>query len=340
MDGMAAFLWPVLVAIALSVAATLAVALVLVASQKARYQAPEPGQGLRFPAPDGALEDLPALGCSTPSGDCPVPFRRYPARRSARPLLILIHGSAWHSMQFHRLARAIAAKDAAEVVVPDMRGHGPCARRRGDVDYIGQMEADIAALIDRVGQGRQVILGGHSSGGGFVIRFAGGRFGGKADGFVLLAPFVHHRAPTTRANSGGWARPAIRRLIGLSILNRFGISALNRLRVISFAMPQRVLDGPLGDTATLFYSYRLNVGFAPRARYGADLKALTAPFVLLAGDRDEAFVAEAYAPLLRRHTATGAYHVLPGVGHLDIVDARATRSVLVDWLRSEWPSDR
>lgn len=177
-----------------SVLATVAVAMALVASQSARYRAPDPGAGLRFPASAADYGDPLALTLSTPSGDSPIPFRCYPARSPGRPLLILIHGSGWHSMQFHRLGRAIAGKDVAEVMVPDMRGHGPSAERRSDVDFIGQMEADAAGLIDAVGRGRRVILGRHSSGRGFVIRFAGGKFGHKADAFVLLAPFLHHSA--------------------------------------------------------------------------------------------------------------------------------------------------
>ncbi len=317
-----------------SALATVAVALALVISQSAKYVPSAPGEGLRFDTLAQFPDDLPALGRRGVAGDSPIAFRRYPARSPARPLVILVHGSGWHSMQFHRLASALAAQDVAEVITPDMRGHGPSPERRGDVDHIGQMESDIAALIDVAGQGREVILGGHSSGGGFVIRFAGGKFGHKADGFVLLAPYVHHRAPTTRPKSGGWARPAIRRLVGLSILNAFGITALNGLPVISFAMPRSVLDGPLGDTATLTYSYRLNAGFAPRARYRSDLARLTRPFVLLAGESDEAFVAPAYESLFRAHTGSGGYRLVPGAGHLGIVDSPATLALLAHWLRT------
>ena len=51
------------------------------------------------------------------------------------PLLILVHGSGWHGLQFDRLAQALC--DTAYVVVPDLRGHGVEPERRGDVDHIG-----------------------------------------------------------------------------------------------------------------------------------------------------------------------------------------------------------
>ena len=45
--------------------------------------------------------------------------------------------------------------------------------RRGDVDYIGQMEDDLAALDRRARRARikKSSLLGHSSGGGLVVRF-------------------------------------------------------------------------------------------------------------------------------------------------------------------------
>jgi len=62
-------------------------------------------------------------------------------------------------------------------VLPNMRGHYQSGRHRVDVDYIGQMEDDMADLIRHLREQRlngPITLGGHSSGGGFAIRFAGG----------------------------------------------------------------------------------------------------------------------------------------------------------------------
>lgn len=56
------------------------------------------------------------------------------------------------------------------------------------------------------------------------------------------------------------------------------------------------------------------------------------PLLLLAGNADEAFVASEYEPLFRSHTKSGTYHVLPGVGRLDIVDSCAAKTVLLRWL--------
>ena len=259
-----------------------------------------------------------------------LPLRVYESGLQDAPLLILVHGSGWHGAQFDGLARQLSA--VADVLVPDLRGHGVAPQRRGDVDYIGQLEDDLADLIQaRMKPGQKVILGGHSSGGGLVVRFAGGENRDLIDGAVLLAPFLKYDAPTTRPDTGGWAYPLTRRLIGLSMMNAAGIAQMNYLPVIQFNFPFEVLDGPLGATATTVYSYRMNTSYVPRFDYLKDVAALP-PFLLLVGAEDEAFVAAQYEPVMRAVTDKGRYRVLPGVGHLDLVDVPETARAIAGFL--------
>lgn len=262
-------------------------------------------------------------------------YRTYGDPATARYTLLLVHGSGWHGMQFHPLAQALSASGDTFVVVPDLRGHGEHADPRGDIAYVAQLEDDLADLIAHISRevtDRPVILAGHSSGGGLAIRFAGGAYGAQVDGFILLAPFLRHDAPTTRPNSGQWAWPAIPRIVGLSMLGNIGITALDHLPVIAFAMPQAVIDGPLGNTVTTLYSHRLNTGFAPRSDYGRDLAAIDRPLLVIAGAEDEAFDANLYEPVIAAFTDAGTYAVLPGVGHIDLLGAPRTASLITDWL--------
>jgi alpha-beta hydrolase superfamily lysophospholipase len=246
------------------------------------------------------------------------------------PLVVMVHGSGWHGRQFEGLAAGLA--DMADVLAPDLRGHGVAPVRRGDVDYIGQFEDDLADLIAARAEPRQkVVLLGHSSGGGLVVRFAGGVHRGMIDEAVLLAPFLHHSAPTTRQDSGGWATVNLRRMIGLSVLNTLRITALNDRAVIRFAMPEAVLKGPLGHTAISEYTYRLNASFAPRADWQADVARLP-PYLLVAGTQDEAFHADRFEATIAPLNPAGRFVVLPGVGHLDVVDAAPTLTALRDFV--------
>ena len=277
---------------------------------------------------------IPALQPYTARDGATLYYRTYESKTDTDRVLILLHGSGWHSMQFHQLAVFVSDNGSAHVVTPDLRGHGFQPGRRGDVDYIGQLEDDLSDLIDILEKqypNAEIILGGHSSGGGLVIRFAGSRYGSKIDAYVLLAPFIKYNAPTTRPNSGGWADPLPRRIAGLTMLNSIGVHWFDALPVIQFNMPQAVLDGPLGKSATTSYSHRLNVSFAPRNNYGRDLTAMKQPFLLVAGLDDEAFIADLYEPMITKYTDAGQYVLLPNTGHIDLLVSLQLETVLADW---------
>ena len=278
---------------------------------------------------------LPDLQSYTTRDRSKLQVRFYESSAASDKVLILLHGSGWHSMQFHSLADALSKSGTAHVFAPDLRGHGFAPEQRGDVSYIGQLEDDVADLIV-VAKAQfpqaNIIVGGHSSGGGLAVRFAGGEHGDLADGTILLAPYLQHNAPTTRANSGGWARPLTQHIIGLTMLNNIGIRWFNGLTVIQFNMPQSVLDGALGHTATTAYSYRLNTSFAPRRNYGRDLSAMTQPFLLVAGLEDESFIAEAYEPTMSQFTDSGSYALLPDLGHINLLTAPEATAIVTNWL--------
>lgn len=304
---------------AISVAIYFAIALGLIASQRPGKLSSGEG-GLDFvPLAGGKVREPAPLRSYTARDGVELSYRSYSSGRDDAPLLVFVHGSGWHGLAYDGLARAIAENGAADVVLPDLRGHGANPKRRGDVDYIGQFEDDLADLIAILRKpGQKLVIGGHSSGGGLAIRFAGGQYGATLDAAVLLAPYLHYRAPTVRPDSGGWAHPLTRRIIGLVMLNNVGITALNGLPAIQFAFPQSVLGGPLGDTATAAYSFRLNTSYAPRDDYKADIAALP-PFLLIAGSEDEAFVAGQYEPVMSQASPKGRYAIIDGVTHLAII---------------------
>lgn len=330
----------------ISVLVYLAIATILIASQTPQVpaEAMAADKGLDFSsAIDTDYSTMPESSFFIARDNTQLAYRSYESIGATDRLIILVHGSGWHGMQYHGMAERLASAGVGEVIVPDLRGHGFAPQRRGDIDYIGQYEDDIADLIDHlqnqngrsVDSKREIVLGGHSSGGGFVVRFMGGKYGSLVDLVVLLAPFLKYDAPTTRQNSGNWAFAATRRLIGLSMLNAVGITLFNHLPVIAFNLPKTVLDGALGSTATLQYSYVLNTSMAPRFNYEADLSKIGQPLLLVAGSNDEAFIAEQFEPLISRNVANGRYEIVGGVNHLGIVaDVRTSR------LMSEWLAER
>jgi non-heme chloroperoxidase len=242
-----------------------------------------------------------------------------------------LHGSGSHGRYFFPLAKFISSEGLAQVFTPDIRGHGSTPERRGDVNYIGQLEDDLVdfiAIIRRDNPKSMIIVGGHSSGGGLSIRFAGNTLGRQADAFMLLSPYLQYNAPTVRPNSGGWARPYTRRIVGLIMLNNVGIRWFNGLTVIDFNMPKNTRDG----TETLSYTYRLNTSYAPRD-YKKDLGSITQPLLVVVGSADEAFYPYAFESVFSRLTK-GKVALLPDVTHIGAVVSPIVRPVVKEWLLS------
>lgn len=258
-------------------------------------------------------------------------YRHYTAESDL--ILVLLHGSGWHSRYFLPLANTLSSQDLAQVYTPDLRGHGVNPKRRGDIDYIAQLEDDLADFIKQIRSENpkaKIIVGGHSSGGGLALRFAGSQYGDQADGYLLLAPFLKYNAPTVRENSGGWAIPYTGRIIGLSMLNGVGFTYFNELKAIEFAMPLSARDG----TETLAYSYRLNTGFAPRD-YQADLEAISQPLLLLVGDKDEAFNPHAFVGVIEEHAKNtdAKVEVISNVTHMGVAVGEEVQTRVVTWLQ-------
>ncbi|MDN3516277.1 alpha/beta fold hydrolase [Aquisalimonas lutea] len=255
-------------------------------------------------------------------------YRAYPAQ--AGKDLILLHGSAAHSAYLHPLAEAVRDAGVANVYVPDLRGHGPSPERRGDIDYIDQLQDDVADLMAHIraqsDEQRPLVLGGHSSGGGLALRIAGSEYGDEPAAYLLLAPYLGHDAPTARDDSG-WAEPGVGRIITLSVLNTLGVQWFNDTDVLWFNLPEAYRTG----SETLAYSYRLMTGINPED-YAAELAAVDVPMLVLVGSEDEAFRAEAFAPTITAHAPGATVATLDGLSHLGLIASEAAAGRVVRWL--------
>ena len=288
----------------------------------------EPSQnGLAFDELFFDYSSLPELKSFTTRNGTPLAYRHYSS--DSDRIVILLHGAGWHSRYFLPLAEFISSEGLAQVYTPDLRGHGLDPERRGDVDYVDQLEddlADLIAIIQKDNPESMLIVGGHSSGGGLAIRFAGSQYGQKAHAYLLMSPFLKYNAPTTRLNSGGFAMPYTGRIIGLVMLNNVGVRWFNYLTVMKFNMPERARDG----TETLSYSYRLTTAYAPHD-YEKDLRAITQPLLVVAGTKDETMIYCQYEPVISQY-ATVRVKLLPGVSHMGIVVRPEVRPVIKEWL--------
>jgi non-heme chloroperoxidase len=274
---------------------------------------PEPLASISAPFAHVDFSDLPPVKTYAARDGAALGYRTYDggAGQGAELVVVLIHGSSDNGAGMHPLAKAL--RDAgASVYVPVLRGHG-VSGRVGDVDYIGQLEDDLADFVKvlrPLHPDASFSLIGFSSGGGFVLRAIAGPDEKLFDRFIMISPALPPGAPTIRPDTGGWVAVAKPRIIALVLLNRLGIHRFNGLPIVAFATSPQVPD------LTSFYSFRLAVDFGAPRDYLAALSRSTKPAALLVGGSDEVFYPEQFAPLFKPARPDLPVTIVPGVGHI------------------------
>ncbi len=255
------------------------------------------------------FSDMPAASSFAARDGAKLTYRLY--RGDPAMVAILVHGSSGTSGSMHAVARAIHARGWTAYTL-SMRGHDHTGRA-GDIDYIGQLDDDLADFMKTIPAGPKPVLLGFSSGGGFVLRIAGGSDGRLFERFVLVSPQLPARSPVMRPNAGGWVSVALPRIIALEILSRFGIHAFDGLTTLAFAVaPQN------RDAQTASYSYRMMRNFGPTDDFLGDLNRAPGPVTVLAGRDDDLFYADKYEGVLRPARPGLKLTLIPGMRHMDM----------------------
>jgi pimeloyl-ACP methyl ester carboxylesterase len=154
---------------------------------------------------------------------------------------------------------------------------------------------------------------GFSSGGGFVLRFAGGPRQEPFSNYLLLTPFISQDAATSRPDNGGWASVGVPRIIVLSFINGFGVHAFNDLPVIRFALSKEN-----AKFLTPEYSFALAQNFRPERDYQANIRAVRQPLRVLVGQNDEVYFADKFASVFKGAGKDIPVTILPGIDHISL----------------------
>jgi pimeloyl-ACP methyl ester carboxylesterase len=285
--------------------------LALAAALAAPLRVPPPLASIHAGARNIDQTDKPSLSRFQARDGTWLAYRLYPADDGATDhLAIIAHGSSGSSDEMHVVARTLAQNGVTAVAI-DERGHG-ASGTRGDIGYLGQLDDDLADLLAELRKTHadaKVTLVGHSSGGGFVLRIAGGPLAEKFDRFVLLSPFLGARAPTTRPGIGNWAEVDLPRVVALTLLNRFGLTWGQSLPVIAFATAPEA-----AKFVTSRYSFRLLGNYGPPDDWRAAFRASVGRIEVIAGENDELMDAAAYKTNLEPLGAKVT--LVPGVDHM------------------------
>jgi non-heme chloroperoxidase len=258
---------------------------------------------LRYKARDGAL----------------LSYREY--RASGRLVAVLLHGSAGSGVDMHPLALALQRAEIT-VLVPDLRGHG-ANRPHGDISYVGQLDDDLADFITNkkpeLSNSTWTILG-FSSGAAFALRFAAESPAGQlVDRYVLVSPYLRYDAPSVRQSEPGsaapqsWASASVGRIVGLTMLNQWGVHIWDGLPVLAFPVPANI------DAATKTYSWRMYKNFGADDDYLADIRRAVRPMQAFVGGSDELLDSEKLKTEFQSQRSDVPVSIIPDLGHSDMV---------------------
>lgn len=254
-------------------------------------------------------------------------YRHYACRNTKR-VVVLLHGISEDSVYLQSLAAYIANQDMGQVITPDLRGYGEHPIRRGDLDYIGQLDDDLADLLDLLKtkfHQAEIILAGHSAGGGTALRFAASNYAGKIDRYLLLSPFVHFLAPIMKQDDNQVSTVDKKRLITGMFLNRLGYQKRNHLPVFKRNKPEELCHG----SESLTLSYRLFISRLPDD-YKQAIRKLPKNTLVIIGELDEEFDAHAFAPLFAKYSTIDV-DVIPNVDHDGILSSEEAFQLITDW---------
>lgn len=300
--------------------------------------APKPQHSITDPFAEMDLSGMGAVQRYRARDGAELSYRLYPG--GGDQVVVLVHGSAGSSQDMHVMAKAMQEQLGTTVLVPDLRGHG-ANYPHGDIAYVGQLEDDMTDLLQAVRSqyaGKKWTLLGFSSGGGFVLRIAGGPGGNAFDRFILLSPYLRYNAPTVRqapahddkGDDSGWYSVSVARIVGLSIFNSFGIHSFDGLPVLSFPVPSNI------QATTSTYSFRMEKNFAPHDDYRADIKNVTKPMQVLVGENDDLYIPEQFSKVFSADRKDIPVSIVPGMGHSDMIIKPAAIQAVVKVVGQEY----
>jgi len=251
--------------------------------------------------------------------------------------VLLLHGITGNSYLLNTSCGKIRETADAEIYALDHRGHGESAGRRGDVDYIGQYEDDVADAIAEIRAKKpevKLILAGHSMGGGIALRYAMKDGPSEVDGYLLFAPHLGFNSPTAyssqpKTDSTGEPRVKIHvpRMMGLFMLNIFGIDGFNDLGISFFNNPSDSPQSPVG-----VYTYRAFSSVAP-TDYKSALAAVDKPLLVVVGSNDESFSAEHFKPVVEENS-DGKVVLFDGLNHNGIMYDDKVIAAVGEWMKA------
>jgi acylglycerol lipase len=241
-------------------------------------------------------------------------YRCYVPASPCAVVLFYHSGGAHSGLGYQHIGHGLQTQFNMAVYTPDIRGHGNSGGRRGDSVTTEQAWSDITTFIQRIRAkhpSTPVFLGGHASGAGMALNYAGQPGHELVDGYIFLSPYFGYRSQTDR--------PDVTEPFVKADVSAFAAHAMSRGAkhshdyAVQLNYPAEILaeDSKLVTSLTVTMSDILTP-FAPREQ----MAILDRPFGLWVGSEDELLLPDqviALADLAQSVRAKSQADIIPGV---------------------------
>ena len=270
--------------------------------------------------------------------------------------MIFLHGSTYNSRRYASIAKALCAQSYNSCLL-NWRGHGSYNDKTGDLDYIGQLEDDLADFISHYQQSNDqpIVLGGHSAGAVICLRYIAKYGCDNIDAVNFIAPAINGPLETVRYQqaSASW-QYRINHFRAAQPITLAPEAALQHAptlkmwpfwiaKLLPFMRHKTILTFPASERMaklegrTLNYSYNMMLS-CDINNYPAAFNQINVPVLLLAGQLDEVLHPDLLSTIYHWHLSAKINKQLielPNVNHMGVVPA--ARKILPDWLSSIFP---
>lgn len=229
--------------------------------------------------------------------------------------VVLLHGLALDGSIWNEVVRLYS--DQARFIVPDLRGHGKT--NTGDANgSLEQLADDLFALVNYL-QLDKFILAGHSMGGYVSLVFAE-KYPERLDGLIMVTSNARSDPPEKQAARFSEAELAI----------RSGMVALAETMVQKFTSPDEIRQHvlPIIENTDPRGFANAQHAIGSRKNQLTVLGNLVLPVLAIAGSDDQLMKPEV-AYEMAQASRSGSVVVLPGVGHLPMLEEPLALGALI-----------
>jgi pimeloyl-ACP methyl ester carboxylesterase len=264
-------------------------------------------------------------------------------------LLVAVHGLGGSALNWLSVAPLLASR--YRLVAPDLAGHG-LTRSNGRSTAVSANRVLLHQFIQSVTDQPVVLLG--NSMGGMIALLEAGLCPDNVAGLVLLdpaSPFLPSVPdPLVAAAFVGYATPVVNRAVMAARRRLLGSEASVRMLLRLLCVdPSRVAADVVAEHVELarirnvfphadqdfLRAARSVVATASgrrRSSYRATIRTVTAPVLVIHGEKDRLVPVSASRALVRQHP-TWRLVVLPDIGHVPQLEAPgATAQAVLTWL--------